>query len=162
MENKEIKINVPNGFEIDKDNSTFEIIKFKPIVNKKNKEIDKNKEMSDFLFSMFNNTVLKITGEKEITYYKLDGYNPNNNNNNQWLFQQDWKNGRLWIRYSLIWQVFEAKFGLNHEQIRDFIGAWVETNLNWKGLTPVRLFLSNELKVETNLNWKGLTPLYGF
>ena len=68
MENKEIKINVPDGFEIDKDNSTFELIKFKPII----KEIDKSKEMSDFLFSMFNNTVCKITGEKEITYYKLD------------------------------------------------------------------------------------------
>lgn len=29
---KEIKINVPKGFEIDKENSTFECIKFKPIV----------------------------------------------------------------------------------------------------------------------------------
>lgn len=28
---KEIKINVPNGYEIDKENSTFECIKFKPI-----------------------------------------------------------------------------------------------------------------------------------
>jgi len=31
---KEIKINVPDGYEIDKENSTFECIKFKPIVNK--------------------------------------------------------------------------------------------------------------------------------
>lgn len=31
---KEIKINVPNGYEIDKENSTFECIKFKPIKNK--------------------------------------------------------------------------------------------------------------------------------
>lgn len=31
METKEIKINVPNGYEIDKENSTFECIKFKPI-----------------------------------------------------------------------------------------------------------------------------------
>ena len=128
---KEIKINVPDGFEIDKDNSSFELIKFKPV-------IDKSNEMSDFLFSIFNNTVAKITGEKEITYYKLDGYNPNNNSNNQWLFQQDWKNGKLWIRYTLIWQVFEERFGLKYEQIRDFINAWVETNPNWKGLTSVR------------------------
>jgi hypothetical protein len=131
---KEIKFNVPDGFEIDKDKSTFELIKFKPII----KEIDKSKEMSDFLFEMFNNTVAKITGEKEITYYKLEGYNPNNNSNsnNQWLFQQDWKNGRLWVKYTLIWQVFEERFGLKYEQIRYFISGWVETNLNWKGLTP--------------------------
>lgn len=31
---KEIKINVPNGYEIDKENSTFECIKFKLIENK--------------------------------------------------------------------------------------------------------------------------------
>ena len=33
METKEIKINIPRGYEIDKENSTFEYIKFKPIKN---------------------------------------------------------------------------------------------------------------------------------
>lgn len=31
METKELKINIPDGYEIDKKNSTFECIKFKPI-----------------------------------------------------------------------------------------------------------------------------------
>lgn len=31
MESKELKIQVPVGYEIDKDHSTFECIKFKPI-----------------------------------------------------------------------------------------------------------------------------------
>lgn len=31
METKEIKIQVPEGYEIDKENSTFELIRFKPI-----------------------------------------------------------------------------------------------------------------------------------
>lgn len=34
METKELKIQVPEGYEIDKENSTFECIKFKPIKNK--------------------------------------------------------------------------------------------------------------------------------
>lgn len=34
METKEIKINVPEGYEIDKENSTYECIKFKPIKKK--------------------------------------------------------------------------------------------------------------------------------
>ena len=34
MDTKEIKINCPEGFEVDKENSTFECIKFKPIKNK--------------------------------------------------------------------------------------------------------------------------------
>lgn len=33
METKEIKINIPKGYKIDKENSTFECIKFKPIKN---------------------------------------------------------------------------------------------------------------------------------
>lgn len=40
MEQKEIKINCPEGFEIDKENSTFECIKFKLI----NKELPKTWE----------------------------------------------------------------------------------------------------------------------
>ena len=40
METKEIKINCPEGFEVDKENSTFECIKFKPI----NKELPKSWE----------------------------------------------------------------------------------------------------------------------
>ena len=31
METKEVKIQAPEGYEIDKENSTFECIKFKPI-----------------------------------------------------------------------------------------------------------------------------------
>ena len=31
METKEVKINIPEGYEIDKENSTFECVKFKPI-----------------------------------------------------------------------------------------------------------------------------------
>lgn len=35
METKEVKINIPKGYEIDKENSTFECIKFKPKSSKK-------------------------------------------------------------------------------------------------------------------------------
>lgn len=33
METKEFKVSIPEGYEIDKENSTFECIKFKPITN---------------------------------------------------------------------------------------------------------------------------------
>lgn len=35
METKEVKIDIPKGYEIDKENSTFECIKFKPKSSKK-------------------------------------------------------------------------------------------------------------------------------
>lgn len=34
METKESKIQIPEGYEIDKENSTFECVKFKPIIKK--------------------------------------------------------------------------------------------------------------------------------
>lgn len=88
---------------------------------------DKYKEISDFLFSTINGCKMKMTDEKEITFYNSD---------NEWVIQQDYKNGNLWVRYKLIWKVFEVKYKLNDQQIREFIQSWVETNLNWKGLTP--------------------------
>lgn len=34
METKELKINIPEGYEIDRENSTFECIKFKPVTKR--------------------------------------------------------------------------------------------------------------------------------
>ena len=42
MERKEVKIQAPEGYEIDKENSTFECIKFKPINNPTYKDISNN------------------------------------------------------------------------------------------------------------------------
>ena len=89
--------------------------------------IDKTKEMSDFLFSMFNGLIMKIVNKKQISYYNKD---------NQWIVQQDYKNSGLWIRYKLIWKVFEEKYSLKDQEISNFIEGWVEANLNWRGLTP--------------------------
>lgn len=119
---KHLKINVPNGYEIDKEKSTFENIFFKKL----SKE-DKQKQMSDFLFETLNGMSLKMTNEKEITYY---------NSKNEWLIQQDYKRDALYVSYSRIWSVFESRFELNYQEISNFINHWVETNLNWKGLTP--------------------------
>jgi hypothetical protein len=91
-------------------------------------EISKEKEMSDFIFSMLKKTIHEITDEKGITLFRPE--------DNEWLVQLDYKNGYLWVRYSLIWKVFETKFSLNYNQIRDFIAGWVEANTEWRGLTP--------------------------
>lgn len=90
----------------------------------------KEQEMSNFLFSMLNKTIREITDVDIVTYYRAT--------DNEWLFQEDYGNGYLWVRYSLIWKVFEEKFGLKDKEIKDFIKGWIETNTKWKGLTPQR------------------------
>lgn len=64
METKEIKINVPEGYEIDEENSTFECIKFKPI-----KKVLTYKDMAEELFDdtyYFTDRRGKIDSAREV------------------------------------------------------------------------------------------------
>lgn len=79
METKEVKIQVPEGYEIDKENSTFEYIKFKPI--KKNityKEICEKLFKDSYHFIDGGGLINLYTGQK----YK---FNKNNASNHQQL-----------------------------------------------------------------------------
>lgn len=48
---KEIKITPPEGFEIDKENSTFECIKFKPIEKKRWRD-DEDAQIEGYFFNL--------------------------------------------------------------------------------------------------------------
>ena len=64
MESKELKIQIPVGYEIDKDHSTFEYIKFKPI----KKDIT-YEDVCNTLFK--NNTGYFIDQYGEINFYNI-------------------------------------------------------------------------------------------
>ena len=101
-----------------------EISKYEAIVNAQEKS--KEQEMSDFLDRITKEMVLKRE-DGCINFYTKD---------DKFLFRQDFKNGILFVSYSVIWSVFESRFGLEYAGIQSFIGVWCEGNLNWKGLTP--------------------------
>ena len=101
-----------------------EVNELKKIINLD--ENSKNVEMSEFLFDIINDSTMKIS-ENYITFFKK----------NEWILQQDFKNERLWVKYNTIWLVFETRFSLSYVEIQAFIGSWIETNLNWKSLTPL-------------------------
>lgn len=64
METKELKIQIPVGYEIDKDHSTFECIKFKPI----KKDIT-YKDVCNTLFK--NNTGYFLDQYGEVNFYNI-------------------------------------------------------------------------------------------
>ena len=66
MKIKELKIQVPKGYEIDKENSTFECIKFKPI--------KKNITYQNVGEKIFSNNVFYINYKREIDYYNQKEY----------------------------------------------------------------------------------------
>ena len=73
MEAKELKIQAPEGYEIDTENSTFECIKFKPI--------KKDITYDDIAYNLFCNSSLYINNNGEIDYSNnSNGENCNKNN----------------------------------------------------------------------------------
>lgn len=72
METKEVKINIPEGYEIDKENSTFECIKLKPI------KCITYKDVCDNIFA--KNHGYHISPSENICYTPLKefAYDPNN------------------------------------------------------------------------------------
>ena len=65
MESKELKIQIPVGYEIDKDHSTFECIKFKPI----KKDIT-YEDVCNTLFK--NNTSYFLDQYGEVNFYNIE------------------------------------------------------------------------------------------
>ena len=150
---KTLKINIPEGMEIDKENSTFEEIVFKHINIGAllDTNVDKNKEMSDFLFNMFKETTTRITGNKETTHFNSKG---------DWLMQVDYKNGYLWVRYNLIWRVFETRFGLKYGEISKVIKEWIEINIGLIGLIPKKITIESDEGMGINSDFKGLAVTF--
>ena len=65
MESKELKIQIPVGYEIDKDHSTFECIKFKPI-----KKYITYEDVCNTLFK--NNTGYFMDQYGEVNFYNIE------------------------------------------------------------------------------------------
>lgn len=72
MKTKEVKIQVPEGYEIDKENSTFEYIKFKPI--------KKNITYEEICEKLFKDSYHFIDGGGLINLYTGQKYKFNKNN----------------------------------------------------------------------------------
>lgn len=80
METKELKIQVPDGYEIDKENSTFECVKFKPI-----KKYITYKDVCNKLFKNFQGYLISGYGQIDDFSYESDKFEPNSATNRKQL-----------------------------------------------------------------------------
>ena len=121
---KEVKIEAPIGFEIDKEKSTFDLIKFKPIATEKSLK----EQAKEWLTEMWEQARwnMKRSYDNCPTFF-ID---------NQWMFQLDRKNGKLYVYYQSILHVLETKYKLNGAEIKDLCLSVVGKDLNCEGLTP--------------------------
>lgn len=75
------------------------------------------------------------------------------------LFEQDWKNGFLWCKYSTVWSFFESKFGYNKLQIIQMISGMLEEHLKKGVLTPYNWYEAISRELEEHLKNGVLTPM---
>ena len=68
-----------------------------------------------------------IEYKEYIFYFYKDDY----------LFYQDKKNMKFYINYYKIWSVFESKFNINYEEIREFMKGMIDKHFNLKDYTPI-------------------------
>lgn len=80
METKELKIQVPDGYEIDKENSTFECIK-----SKLAKKYITYKDVGNKLFKNFQGYLISGYGQIEYFSYESDKFEPNSATNRKQL-----------------------------------------------------------------------------
>ena len=80
METKELKIEIPKGYEIDKDHSTFECIKFKPI----KKDIT-YEDVCNTLFTHNTGYYIDQYGKANFYNIKTNRFNTNNASNGRQL-----------------------------------------------------------------------------
>ena len=132
METKEVKINIPKGYEIDKENSTFECIKFKPI-----KKYITYKDVCDNIFAKNYEYYISPSGNicgtslKEFTY---DADNAQNKKQlerllalNQLMNIAYYYNGKQYMRigHYIGYDRSEDKYSVNNLDVDSFEPAGV-------------------------------------
>ena len=86
----------------------------------------------------------RLTPTEKWLLERIEGCEPETQSNGDvdwykdgvWLFEQDLKNGRLWVNYSIIWKVLGEEFGLNYSETKELIKNVMYDYTNNGSLTP--------------------------
>lgn len=111
MEN--LQIEIPKGYEIDEDKSTFTNIVFKKIISKITPE-----EKMDQIWREC--TVIKYSSDDCRTYFK----------DKEAMFQQDWTNNKLYYNYINVYEVFEKEYNMQEPEINNLVIKILSKDIN--------------------------------
>ena len=110
----------------------------------------KEKEIVEFILDKIKDLTLFIDE---------DGCHNYMNSKDEWIFEQDEKNDRLYVKYDGFWSVLEKKYSLNRDDIQDIIKGMVETTYKMRVGTPSFAYKTKSLKVGTTYKMRVGTPI---
>ena len=89
-------------------------------------------------------------------------FKTNERKKEEWMFQQDFKNGRLYYSYYCIYFILSERFKVKQADINQLVKDVLSKDINCKGLTPALSVLSPANLLSKDINCKGLTPFPRF
>jgi len=75
-----------------------------------------------------------------------------------YVWEFDFENSYLWLRYSTVWSVLETEYSLDYNDVQALVRSEVEEHLKCRGLTPLHRRATTGSSVEEHLKCRGLTP----
>ena len=118
---KELKITPPEGYEVDETKSTYTNIVFKEIILK----VSAEQRMLEIWKSCNR---IKYSSDDCRTYLKDD----------EPMFQQDFRNKKLYYRCKYVYNIFETEFKMSESQINALVISILSKDINCDTLGIVR------------------------
>lgn len=118
---KQLKINIPDGYQIDTFNTETGEVAFKPTQPEITAE--------NLFLQIFDGCTVRFDMEKypnSIFYFDKDG---------NFLAEYDSQTNFFWVSYPKVWQVFEAQFSLNYDLLREVLSQQIEQHFKLTQVT---------------------------
>lgn len=156
METKEVKIDIPEGYEIDKENSTFECVKFKP---KSSKKYIAYKDVCDNIFAKNYGYYISPSGNIYATPLKGLVYSEDNAPNKKQLERLLALNQLMNIAYYYNGKQY-IKVGcyIGYDKLQDiyFVGDLDNEFTQAAEMTPLFMFTKDAKAVIDNPNFRSI------
>jgi hypothetical protein len=138
-----LKINIPEGFEIEKFDVQTGEVTFRPI----NPQITPEKLFLQF----FDGCVARFDREKypnSIFYFDKDG---------NFLAEYSEKNNTSYLNYHKVWKVFETEYSLNYSSAKELMDRLVEEHFKLKDVTTLGVMTLAADEVGEHFKLKDVT-----
>lgn len=73
----------------------------------------------------------------------------------EYVWEYDFKNNYLWLRYSTVWSVLEKEYDLDYSEIQSIVKNEVEEHFKRKGVTPLSAFEQRARRVGRTFQMQG-------
>ena len=110
--------------------------------------------MKEYFIEFLNSLTTKLDSKYPDYIFYL-------NNKGKIVIEYDKKSNIAYLDYYKIWSVFETKYHLKYQEIKELTGPMLEQHLKLKGVTTGIDLLINNASLEQHLKLKGVTTEAG-